>query len=100
MRRTNRLLGEVLDVAVLAASAYVGFWKLFIKLGLGFVVFAVVNGLGQGLHVWGAANPDTHGYYDGGLVTSLLIGVYVLWALVVTLLTCGRGVRNLFWRGP
>ena len=96
MDRTDRLLGEVLDVAVLGASAFIGFWKLVLKLGLGFVAFAVINGLGQGTHLWGAAQPDAHGYYDGGLDTGLLIGAYGVWALVITLFALGRGIRNLF----
>jgi hypothetical protein len=99
MNRTDRLVGEVVDVAALAASAFVGWWKFVIKAAIGFVVVAVINGIGQGMHLYGAAKPDAHGYYDGGPVTVLLFGAYGLWVVCMALFALGRGARNLFWHG-
>jgi len=100
MNRTDRLSREVVGAAALAALAFVGWWKFVIKAAIGFAIVAVVNGIGQAMHLFGAAKPDAHGYSDGGPVTVLLFGAYGLWVVYMALSALGRGARNLFRRGP
>src|ERR1019366_6975151 len=93
MTRADRLVGEVVDVAALAASAFVGWWKLVAKVALGFAAVAIANAI---FTVASGVKPDVRGYHEGGLVTGLLFGAYPLWVICVVLCTIGRGARNLF----
>ena len=95
MNRNERLVGEIADVAVLGASAYVGWWKLVAKVVVGFGLVVIVNAV---YAIVSGVTPDSHGYYDGGLVTVLMFVAYGLWVVYLLLSALSRGARNLFER--
>ena len=97
MSRADRLVGEVVDAAALAVSAFVGWWKLVAKVAFGFLAVVIVNAI---FTVASGVKPDVRGYHDGGLVTGLLFGAYGLWVVCIVLCALGRGARNLFSNGP
>jgi hypothetical protein len=96
VNRTDGLVGEVVDAATLAASAFVGWWKLVAKVALGFLAVVIVNAI---FTVASGVNTDVRDYQEGGLVTGLLFGAYGLWVICIVLCALGRGARNLFGRG-
>jgi hypothetical protein len=90
MNRTDRLVGEVVDVAALGASAFVGWWKLVAKVVVGFVVITLLNVVIQRFY-FGDVGP--HAGED------FFWGANIIWFLWCAMTGLMRGARNLFRHG-